>query len=92
MRFAGLAALTFGGGIAYAIVFNLMVAAGVTPAPDSAVNYGQTLTLRTVFVLMASVLAGFAGMFVRGPLHWPLYLSPLYAPPLFALLYTILQT
>lgn len=92
LRFAGLAAITFGGGIAYAVTFNALVLMGLTPDPDVAGNFGNVLTLRTVFVMMAAIVAGFTGLFLRGPLRWPLYLSPLYAPSLFAVLYTVLQT
>lgn len=92
LRSAGLAAITFGGIIAYAITFNVLVLAGLTPDPDTAADFGNVLTLRTVFVMMATIVAGFAGIFLQETLRWPLYLSPLYAPPLFAALYTILQT
>lgn len=91
LQFIGHAALTIGGGIIYAIAFNIMVAANLMPDPNVIPNFGELVTLRTSFVLMAAILIGFIGIFMRGFLMWPLFLAPLYLPSLFAIFYTLAQ-
>lgn len=91
LRFAGLILFTIMGGLLVALTLNVLIMIGVMPDAEGTDGFGKVLMRQTAFVYMASIVAGFAGIFVRDSWRWVLYLSPLYAPAVFTAIYTTIN-
>lgn len=90
LRFAGLI-LVIGLGFAlYPIMNHALILSGLMPTDEGSEGFGQNMMRQAMYLYMASVPVGFAGIFINDKnWRWPIYLCPLYAPSLFALIHTI---
>lgn len=79
------------GGLAYALTANVLVLSGLLQADSVSTSFGVEMTHKAVLVWIACVAVGLAASFMRSKLRYILLLSPLYAPSLFALIYTLLN-
>lgn len=68
----------------YALVFQLMVAAGLLVADLDGDGFGWALTRRAMLVWLAAIGLALAGSFVRAGWRWPLVLAPVYGPSVYA--------
>lgn len=91
IRFAGLIAIALAAGPLYALTLNLLILARQIPEDLIDKAYGNTLTMKCVYVWLVCLLAGFGSIFIKGSWRYILYFSPLYAPALFAVIYTLIQ-
>ncbi len=89
IRFAGLVLFAALGFILYAIVTNILVMAGLTPSGDGSEGFGKDMTHKAMIVFMASLPIGLISLFIKDNWRWVPYLSPLYAPSLFAIVHTL---
>jgi len=92
IRFAGLIVIALLAGPLYAITVNFLVLTNMIPPDLVDKAYGNVLTLRTIYVWIGCLLVGFASIFARGSWRYIFYFSPLYATPIFAVVYTMLQS
>lgn len=91
LRLAGLFLFIGLGFVLYAITSNLLILFGMMPTEVGSEGFGQHMTRLAMYLYMLSVPIGFAGIFVKDNWRWALYLCPLYAPSLFAIIHTITQ-
>lgn len=89
LRFAGLALFTFLGFVLMAMVFLSMVILGLTPQGDAGAGFGRDIIQKSMLLGVMSALVGAASIFIKDNWRWVLYLTPLYAPSLFAVIYTL---
>ncbi len=85
LRFIFLIVIAIAAGPVYAITVNAMVFFGIAPYD------GTALTMQAVYVWLGCLLIGFGSMFIKDDWRLTLYLSPLYAPSLYILVFTIMQ-
>lgn len=90
-RFAGLILIALLAGPLYALTMNLLILAQQIPQELIDKAYGNVLTLKCVYVWLACLLVGFASIFLKQSWRHALYFSPLYAPSVFAVIYTVIQ-
>lgn len=91
VRLLGLIVFAPAGWMLFAATFNTLIFADLTPEDEAAAfSFAKELTFRAAFVFMGSLLAGFAGVFMKDITGRLLYLSPLYAPSLFAIAHALL--
>lgn len=91
IRFAGLVVIAAAGSYLYAITFHALQGMGQIHVDMENKAFASILTIKTTYVWMASVIAGFISIFIKDNWRYVLYLSPLYAPPLFAAIFTLVQ-
>lgn len=91
IRFAGLLAFAFLGFVLYAITSNMLILTGLMPSGEGSEGFGQDMTHRSMLLYMLSLPIGLAGIFIQQNWRWPLYLCPLYAPSLFAIIHTVMH-
>lgn len=91
IRLAVLLVVIAGGSFLYVLTFHGLVLAGLMPEKLGQQGFGYALTYRTSFVFMAAILAGIVSLFIRQSWRLVLLLSPLYAPCLFAIVFTLLN-
>ena len=91
LRFTGLIVIALLAGPLYALTMNLLILAQQIPQELIDKAYGNTLTLKCVYVWLAGLLLGFGAIFIKQDWRYILYLSPLYAPSVFAVIYTVIQ-
>ncbi len=90
-RLAVLVIVVAAGGFAYAITFHLLQGLGLMPEQIGQQGFGRALTYRTSFVYMAAIVAGILSLFIRDRWRYVLLLSPIYAPSLFAIVFTLMH-
>jgi hypothetical protein len=91
LRFVGLILIALAAGPLYALVMNLLLATEqITPDMVEAA-FGSVLTNKCVYIWLGCLLLGFGSLFAQENWRYVLYFSPLYAPSLFAILYTMMQ-
>lgn len=91
IRFAILIGIALAAGPVYAITFNALVFFGAIPQELMDKAYGTTLTMQAAFVWMGAVTAGVISIFIKDDWRYILLFSPVYAPPLFAIIHTLMQ-
>lgn len=91
LRLIGLIVLAAFGFVLYAIVSNILILFGMMPTEDGSEGFGQHMTQLAMLLYLFSIPIGFAGIFVKAEWRWALYLCPLYAPSLFAIIHTIIN-
>lgn len=91
LRFAGLILIALAAGPLYGLVMNLLLATEQITPEMIETAYGNALTMKCVYIWIGCLLLGFGSLFANENWRYLLYFSPLYAPVLFALLYTIMQ-
>ena len=79
------------GGLAYALCANILVLSGILQADSVATSFGVDMTNKAVMVWIVCVLLALAASFMQSKLRYILLLSPLYAPSLFAVIYTLIN-
>lgn len=89
LRFAGLVAFAAMGFALYGITSHLLIMLGLTPDGEGSEGFGIEMTRLAMILYMISIPFGFSGIFIKEDWRWILYLCPLYAPSLFALIHTI---
>jgi hypothetical protein len=91
LRFLGFILIAVLGVILYAVTSNLMIMFGMMPDEVGSEGFGQHMTQLAMYLYMISIPIGIAGIFLKAEWRWALYLCPLYAPSLFAIVHTITQ-
>ncbi len=91
LRLGGLIVLTLLGGALYAIIVNILIMMGLTPTGEGSEGFGKVMTMQSVYIYLGAIVAGFTGMFIKEDWRWVLYLCPLYAPSVFAIIYTVIH-
>lgn len=91
LRLAGVAVLFVAGILLYAVTANLLILMGLMPEALNGQGFGYALTAQTVYVAMGAVVVGIAGIFIRQKWRNALYLAPLYAPSVFAIVFTLIH-
>lgn len=92
LRFIGLIVLAaIGIALLYPLAFHALVLFKLIPEELMDKAFGHALMIKSAFTWMGAVIAGFAAIFLKGHWRYVLYLSPLYAPSVFAIVYTLLQ-
>jgi len=91
LRFLGLVVLTVAGFYAFALTTNILILFGAFPQYLVDKAFGVELAHKTMFVLFGSAVLGFISLFIKEQWRLVLYASPLYAPPLFVIIYTLMQ-
>ncbi len=91
LRLAGLVVLFVAGIFLYALTVNLLIVINAMPVETTGEGFGILLTHRTIWVAMGMIPVGIAGIFIKQKWRTVLYTAPLYAPALFAIVYTLTQ-
>lgn len=91
IRFAGLVGIAAGGLFLYAVVANILVLLHWMPDALNGQGFGYALTKNTLCVWAITILLGFLSLFVKENWRYVLYTSPLYAPCLFAVIFTLMH-
>jgi hypothetical protein len=89
IKLAGLAVFTAMGFVLYAITSHFLILAGMMPTGEGSEGFGEAMTRQAMYLFMASIPIGFAGIFVKENWRWVLCLCPLYAPSVFAIIHTV---
>ncbi len=76
-----------GGGFLFAVTTNILIKLGLMADGFDA----RQLAMQTTYIYMAATLAGFVSIFINQNWRKVLLLAPLYAPSLFAIIYTIMH-
>lgn len=79
------------GGLAYALCANILVMSNVLNADAVSTSFGVEMTNKAVMVWIVCVLLALGACFMQSKLRYILLLSPLYAPSLFAVIYTLIN-
>jgi ABC-type microcin C transport system permease subunit YejB len=91
LRFLGLMVLVVAGFYAFALTTNILILIHAFPQELVDKAFGVELAQKTMFVLVGSTLLGLVAVFLKEQWRLILYFSPLYAPSLFAVIYTLMQ-
>ncbi len=91
LRIAGLVVASLLGGALYPVTVNILIYFQMMPPEQMGQAFGIVLTNKTVYVWLGANLLGIIALFI--PQSWGkiLYFSPLYAPSLFAVVYTLMN-
>lgn len=79
------------GGLVFALAVNVMIMTNIVDADSVQGGFGYLMTSKAVFIWIVSVVLGIVSLFIKQKWRYFLLFSPLYAPILFALLYTLSQ-
>lgn len=91
IRLAVLIVVIAAGSGLYAVTINILIAAGIMPDQLNGAGFAYALTMQASFVMMGSALAGLVSIFIRQNWRYALLLAPVYAPTIFAVIFTILH-
>lgn len=91
IRFAGLIIIALAAGPVYAVTVNLLILLNLIPIELADKAYGNILTMKAIYVWTGCLLVGFGALFLKEKWGLILYFSPLYAPSLFAIIFTLIQ-
>lgn len=75
----------------YPLVVNMLVLFKAIPEELMDKAFSSVLIMKSYYVFLGSMLLGFISLFCKGNWRNILYFSPLYAPSVFAVIYTLLQ-
>lgn len=79
------------GWILYAFCLNILIATGLLNANDAGTSFGYEMTHKAVIVWLICVPLSVWASFMQSKLRLILLFAPLYAPSLFAVIYTLLN-
>lgn len=79
------------GGLLYSLCVNLLIIGGLMPEGELAAGFGHILTQKAVMIWIGATLLGFGAIFLQARWRYLFFLAPLYAPSLFAVIYTMMQ-
>jgi hypothetical protein len=91
IRLAGLLVICVGGSFLLALTVNLMIMMEMMPRELEGQGFGYAVLNRTSYIFMGSALIGLAGVFLKPRWRHIFYFSPLYAPTVFAVGFTIFK-
>lgn len=91
IRLAGLVAIVVGGMFLFALTSNVLILMNVMTTEANGSLFGQVLARNTMYVLLGSTVVAFASIFIKDSWRKVLYFSPLYATPLFTIIYTLMH-
>jgi hypothetical protein len=91
LRFGGLIVIALAAGPLFAVTMNVMIYFQLFPESLVDKAFGNVLTMKAIYVWMGCLLAGFGSLFLKEQWRLILYFSPLFAPSIFAVIYTLLQ-
>lgn len=91
IRLAGFVVIALAALPVYSLAMVAMVVLQLVPQDLMDTGYGNDLTFRAVVVWCGTLVPGFAGIFPKENWRYVLYFSPLYAPALYAVIYTLAQ-
>lgn len=91
IRFAGLIAIGVAAGPLVGLTTNILLKAGLIPEVLIDKAFGHELLSKCVYVWLTCLLFAFASIFLKQNWRYIFYFSPLYAPSVFAVVYTIMQ-
>lgn len=91
VRFGGFILIALAALPLYAVTVNALVYFQIITPELADAGYGNELTMKAMFVWMGCLLPGAIAIFVQQKWARILYFSPLYAPSLFAAIYTAIQ-
>lgn len=91
LKIAGIIIVILVGGMAFAAMFNILVATGMMNADTVQTGFGRELTQKAVMVWLGSVVLAGTSFFVNKWWRYILLLSPLYLPSGFAAIYVLMQ-
>ena len=91
LRFAGLIVIALAMFPLFGFTVNMLVFFKLVPAEMVDKALGADIIRQSMYVWMASLPFGFASLFFQASWKYILYFSPLYAPSLFAIAYTVLH-
>lgn len=91
LRFAGFIVIALAALPAFVVTFHVLISLNLIPEEVKDKAFGHELTFRSVIVWCGALVLGFIGIFPKESWRHILYFSPLYAPPLYAILHTLGQ-
>jgi hypothetical membrane protein len=91
IRFLGFVVIAVAAGPFFALTFNALVLFDVIPQEVKDTAFGNELIFKSVVVWCGSLILGFIGIFPKESWRHVLYFSPIYAPSLYAAIYTLAQ-
>lgn len=91
MRLAGLVVIALAAGPVFGLTVNLLLAVGLIPVELVDKAFGNILAIKAIYIWFGCLIVGFASLFLKESWRLILYFSPLYAPSLFAVAYTLVQ-
>ncbi len=90
-RLALLVIMVAAGMMLLAVTVNGMILLQWLPDAINGIPAGRAILTKTSYVFMAAALAGIISIFLTPNWRWVLLLAPLYAPTLFAIVYTLMH-
>ncbi len=91
LRLAGFVVIAVAAMPVFALTINALVLFSLIPPTLMESGFGNIVTMKAVFVWAGCLLTGFGGIFIKEKWGLILYLSPMYAPALFAVVFTLIQ-
>jgi hypothetical protein len=91
LRFAGLLAIALAMFPMFGLTMNLLVLLKLVPLEMMDKAMGTEIARQAMYVWLGCLIPAFASIFFQGSWRYILYFSPLYAPSLFAVVYTLMQ-
>ena len=91
IRLAGLIVISLAMFPLYGLTMNILLFLELIPSDLIDKAAGSVITMKAMYVWIACLFLGFGSIFIKGDWRYILYLSPLYAPCVFAVIYTLLQ-
>lgn len=79
------------GWLLYALTANILVASGLLNANDVTASFGVEMTHKAMIVWLVCLPLSVGASFMQSALRYILLFAPLYAPSVFALLYTLIN-
>ena len=92
LKFFGVVMIALLGGLAYAVTTNVMIKSGILQTGSVEAAFGFQMTHKAVMIWVGCVLLSLLSLKIN---HWSrliLWLSPVYAPSGFAVLYVLMNT
>lgn len=74
-----------------AVSINVMIFLQWLPEAINGIPAGYAILNKTSFVFMGAIVAGIVSIFLTANWRWVFLLAPLYAPTLFAIMYTLMN-
>lgn len=91
LSFAGFIVIGVTGGFLYAVLVNGMIYFKLMPESIGGQGFAYALTVLASRVWMGAIALSFISLFIKQNWRIVLYTAPLYAPSLFAIVYTVIN-